>query len=341
MASDQRHDSDGARTGFAGLSHLVSNVGDPPSPSAPPRPETSDSPSPAKQGPPSPATPPRLDPPGCGTASDHGAPAPGGSAARIWGVIIAVVVAFVWSLSHLVDSGPPSPPPKSVPGTGSGRVAPAPPPSTQRPTTKQPPAPPVSPSPDAHRPAPNSPAPAIPQARELYSDDKPPEGSGRVLWTPQIRYCLAEEARIAAAEPLVDGGGQGDIDRFNAMVRDYNSRCSSFRYQRSNFEEARRDVERARGQLQAEGQSRFRQAPSAQARPSSPRGTSPRSPEAVLTSIQERLNALGYGAGRPDGRMGPRTRAAIQAFQRDKGLTPDGVPSAELLTIMNAAGQRP
>ncbi|MFO0744590.1 MAG: peptidoglycan-binding domain-containing protein [Myxococcota bacterium] len=48
-------------------------------------------------------------------------------------------------------------------------------------------------------------------------------------------------------------------------------------------------------------------------------------PGATLADIQARLNALGYACGAADGVMGPRTRAAIIAFQRDHHLDPDGV----------------
>ena len=40
--------------------------------------------------------------------------------------------------------------------------------------------------------------------------------------------------------------------------------------------------------------------------------------------IQERLIALGYNPGPPDGIDGPKTREAMKAFQRDKGVTVDG-----------------
>ena len=46
-----------------------------------------------------------------------------------------------------------------------------------------------------------------------------------------------------------------------------------------------------------------------------------------LASIQRRLAELGYDPGPADGRAGPRTRAAIQAFQRARGLLVDGEPS--------------
>lgn len=39
---------------------------------------------------------------------------------------------------------------------------------------------------------------------------------------------------------------------------------------------------------------------------------------------QRRLNELGYGVGTPDGKIGPKTAAALRAFQRDNGLEVTG-----------------
>ena len=44
----------------------------------------------------------------------------------------------------------------------------------------------------------------------------------------------------------------------------------------------------------------------------------------TVTYTQMRLNALGYAAGAVDGMPGPKTRAAIAAFQSDIGLAADG-----------------
>ena len=57
------------------------------------------------------------------------------------------------------------------------------------------------------------------------------------------------------------------------------------------------------------------------------------SPDAVRL-IQIRLNERGYNAGIPDGVIGPRTRAAISAFQQSYGYTPDGKASAGLLQAL-------
>lgn len=42
-------------------------------------------------------------------------------------------------------------------------------------------------------------------------------------------------------------------------------------------------------------------------------------------ALQERLLELGYDAGRPDGIFGGQTEAGLRAFQRDYGMTVDGV----------------
>ena len=46
--------------------------------------------------------------------------------------------------------------------------------------------------------------------------------------------------------------------------------------------------------------------------------------------VQQRLAELGYDPGPTDGTLGPRTRAAIQAFQRARGLGVDGNASPAL-----------
>ncbi|MGH6768998.1 MAG: lytic murein transglycosylase [Xanthobacteraceae bacterium] len=58
--------------------------------------------------------------------------------------------------------------------------------------------------------------------------------------------------------------------------------------------------------------------------------------ERVLTreerlELQKHLARSGYNVGEPDGRLGPRTRTALRAFQRSVGAVPDGFASASIL----------
>ena len=53
-----------------------------------------------------------------------------------------------------------------------------------------------------------------------------------------------------------------------------------------------------------------------------------------VATIQQRLNQRGFDAGAADGLAGPRTRAAIAAFQRSAGMSADGQPSLPLLRAL-------
>ena len=44
--------------------------------------------------------------------------------------------------------------------------------------------------------------------------------------------------------------------------------------------------------------------------------------------------APGFDPGGVDGRMGPKTVAAIKAFQKARGLVPDGYPSLDVLNLL-------
>lgn len=62
------------------------------------------------------------------------------------------------------------------------------------------------------------------------------------------------------------------------------------------------------------------------------------STQATITrGVQKELLAHGYRAGPPDGVAGPRTRAAVRAYQADAGLTVDGRPTRQLLDHLKFA----
>jgi len=51
----------------------------------------------------------------------------------------------------------------------------------------------------------------------------------------------------------------------------------------------------------------------------------------LALELQQRLNALGFASGEPDGVPGARTRQAVRAYQQASGLPTDGYPSVALL----------
>jgi len=56
-----------------------------------------------------------------------------------------------------------------------------------------------------------------------------------------------------------------------------------------------------------------------------------------MQEVQERLNAIGYEAGTPDGRLGELTRAGVKQAQLAFGLPADGYPTRELLERLRAS----
>jgi hypothetical protein len=61
----------------------------------------------------------------------------------------------------------------------------------------------------------------------------------------------------AAANEAINQYNDSDVDRFNTLVADYNSRCSNFRYREGALEIARSEVERFRSDYVAQGRQRF------------------------------------------------------------------------------------
>jgi len=57
-----------------------------------------------------------------------------------------------------------------------------------------------------------------------------------------------------------------------------------------------------------------------------------------MRELQERLNAMGYAAGEPDGRLGETTRAGVKQAQLAFGFPADGYPTRELLDRLRSGG---
>lgn len=314
--------------GFAGLSSLVSDVDTTPTPTPKSEPAAA-APSAERPASPQPAEP-QPQPSQRQTYQEPAQHAAGGisEGKQAFGcLVVAVVIGMFWLVSQsdrntTYPISAYTPPAQS---TALERIEAAP-----------------AYTPPAQSAAPSYSPPAQPQAPSHPQESQPPVGQNVVLSTAQIRYCLAEDIRLNGAKSAVNNYIDSDVDRFNAMVADYNSRCSSFKYQtnnrgRNDLNSAQRDIEPYRTQLQVEGRNRFARSPSTGSL-SAPAPSRP-APDATVQAVQRKLNELGYSAGTPDGLMGRNTRSAIVAFQQDNGLVADGNATAALLQLLTASRQ--
>lgn len=133
---------------------------------------------------------------------------------------------------------------------------------------------------------------------------------------------------------------QNDLNQLNAehrrvtaeydQLRQSAGDLQSIQGQRASVQEQVKGLEQARAQLtesiaQARSQLSSILDPSDDER-ASQTGTArlASGPVGQINAAQEALTKLGYGPLTPDGRMGPKTRKAIEAFERAQGLAVTG-----------------
>lgn len=220
MESDDQKKNEKGR-GFAGLSSMVSDVETEVSSA-----KTEDSHQPAdvtEDTPPSRSL--GKDEGGSGLYQHPPQQSSSGSSGKKWLIGLVIFIGFIWMISNSGNKN------------SSSLTSYSTPPSTD---------------PSASAPIP-SPVPSRP------TEVMPSAGTNNTLDVEQIRYCVAEKIRLDASESAVDRYNNNDVDRFNAMAADFNSRCGQYRYRRGTLERAKSDIEPYRSQLEAEGRSRFAQ----------------------------------------------------------------------------------
>ena len=161
-----------------------------------------------------------------------------------------------------------------------------------------------------------------PPVEDLPATVRPSATENASLSAAELRWCMTEGVRLEAMEPHL--ATRPGIDRYNRLADDFNRRCGG----RGNPDEEARngvvsDIAASRDSIVAAALEEIRQV----------------NETVPLTAIraQELLSTLGYDPGVSDGAYGAKTRAAIEAFQRDKGLQVDGLLSARLLDEMALA----
>ena len=88
-------------------------------------------------------------------------------------------------------------------------------------------------------------------------EDMPPVGSGLAFTDNEIRYCLSQNIRLDGAQSVLNKYSQADVDRYNAMINDYNSRCGNFQYTPGALQSIQAEVNASSATLQSQGESLF------------------------------------------------------------------------------------
>jgi hypothetical protein len=211
--------NDKGKKGFAGLNSMVSDV-------EVPKPRPAPAPEPVRQQ--------EAPRPSAEPKPAYSPPKPsGGGAGKWWAIGIGVVVLFSWLGGSDKNSSARSAPTPSYSAPSYSTPAPVP----------------------AAAPA-YTPPVYVPEPAPVYAtndEEMPPVGSGLSLSRSQIRYCLSEKIRVTAWQGQVNEYSEASVDAFNEAVRDYNSRCSNFRYRSGALEGVRSEVEANRYALQLQG----------------------------------------------------------------------------------------
>jgi hypothetical protein len=156
-----------------------------------------------------------------------------------------------------------------------------------------------------------------------FEIERPRAGSDRVLTVAEIRWCLREDLRLDVFQRRL---ATQEPQKFNAMVGEFNRRCTRFRYRDDNLEQARRDIDDARRWFVEEAVGEA-YAPSASAASTT---LAAKGYSLLIQDVQELLQATGHDPGPIDGYYGARTKAAVESFEKDAGWPPTGAVSEAL-----------
>jgi len=167
----------------------------------------------------------------------------------------------------------------------------------------------------------------------------PPVGTNNVLSVKEIRWCLREKIRLKAMRnSITDNEG---VREFNKIVSNYNSRCGSFRYRQGSRQQAERDVDAYKSQVEASARQeainlgRSKQdGHSSLYRNSSASRKNNISKKQITREAQQLLTKLGYKPGPADGQYGRKTAEAVKAFQGRAGVTQNGIIDQNLLALL-------
>jgi len=149
------------------------------------------------------------------------------------------------------------------------------------------------------------------------SEKLPSPGVGQLLTSEEVRYCVFQGRRLDFIRDQVSGDIR--IQRFNALVRDFNSRCGLFRFQNNALRVAKGLADARQEQLKADAGGILAAWESTGNEPLIDVQT-----HQGAAAVQARLKALGYYHHNVDGVWGLRSEVALSRFRRTMGLGSDG-----------------
>ena len=95
---------------------------------------------------------------------------------------------------------------------------------------------------------------AVDSADAAFLETEPAPGSNNLLAISEINYCLAQDSRISTVQLLVDRTSQAAIVAYNAAVADFNSRCSQYRYKEADMARATAAVKAHQAEIDSQAQ---------------------------------------------------------------------------------------
>lgn len=106
----------------------------------------------------------------------------------------------------------------------------------------------------ARFPAPSEPNPHfVPsEPNSSFVEEMPPVGTDTLFTQSNIRYCMFQEVRLDFIKPRVSTNYE--IDKFNQLVSDYNSRCGSYRYMPGDRSAVEAELSQKRSGLELQAQ---------------------------------------------------------------------------------------
>jgi hypothetical protein len=95
-----------------------------------------------------------------------------------------------------------------------------------------------------------------PKSVDDYFESKP-ESYTSILNKNQLLYCEAEKIRLDAVQYKIDKYSSYEVDKYNQLSNDYNSRCANKQYYKNDMYYVERNIKDKKYKLEQEGLARF------------------------------------------------------------------------------------